>query len=293
MNIPQMESFVCVARTHSFTKAAQQMHLTQQALSKSIARLEKDLGVELFIRDDRKIAMTEVGQKLLPVAESLLKTHAEHEELIDKIIKQNRSTFTVVFENSVLLNSFPVDLLSRVGDIRIHSFVGHSSPACLKAVQEQKAHCAFCQKPDDLQGLRYFQVIHRYPYVIMSRNHPFAKKSSIQLQDLKEEAHAWLTIDSLFFQQYYSACLAEGFFPRITKEYPALNLVHQAISSSMEITVGIGIFKSEKDGELVRRPLKCDSCILDIGFIYPSEDSKRTELLLSYFKTVKEVLNQA
>lgn len=65
MEIYQLKHFLAVAHTASFTKAAQRMHITQPALSGSVARLELELGTKLFSRNRRAVALTPAGHRLL------------------------------------------------------------------------------------------------------------------------------------------------------------------------------------------------------------------------------------
>lgn len=68
----QLEAFCAVARLASFTRAAAALHTTQPALSVQIAQLEAALGLRLFDRSTRKVAITSVGRELLPRAERTL-----------------------------------------------------------------------------------------------------------------------------------------------------------------------------------------------------------------------------
>ena len=61
MDLRVLRYFLMVAKEQSFTKAAQQLHITQQTLSRQLADFEKELGVSLFIRSGRKITLTEEG----------------------------------------------------------------------------------------------------------------------------------------------------------------------------------------------------------------------------------------
>jgi len=63
-----LRGFEAAARHLSFTKAAQEMHLTQSALSRQIRELEEQLGVELFDRRHRALSLTDAGRLLLPTA---------------------------------------------------------------------------------------------------------------------------------------------------------------------------------------------------------------------------------
>ena len=139
MNIQQLKGFICVAQTRNISKAAQQMHLTQQALSKSIGKLEEELGVALFVRSDRQTVLTDIGRKLLPVARSLLQKHEDHEKLMREIIEQNSHSVKIAFENTVLLNGFPADMLSRIGDITITAYLGADNASCVNDVLERRA----------------------------------------------------------------------------------------------------------------------------------------------------------
>lgn len=72
MNLEQLSSFVEVARLGNFTKAAEQLHLTQPSLSRQIATLETDLGAELFHRSRGGSRLTAAGESLLPWARRML-----------------------------------------------------------------------------------------------------------------------------------------------------------------------------------------------------------------------------
>ncbi|HWM41870.1 MAG TPA: LysR family transcriptional regulator [Burkholderiales bacterium] len=73
----QLKAFVLAARHQSFSRAAEQLFITQPGMSMLLRELEGQLGFRLFDRTTRKVALTELGSKLLPVAErSLLEFEA-------------------------------------------------------------------------------------------------------------------------------------------------------------------------------------------------------------------------
>ncbi|CAN5347473.1 LysR substrate-binding domain-containing protein [soil metagenome] len=72
MNLEQLQSFVTVAQLGHFTRAAEQLRLTQPSLSRQIAALESDLGVELFHRARGGSTITSAGESLLPLARRML-----------------------------------------------------------------------------------------------------------------------------------------------------------------------------------------------------------------------------
>ncbi len=72
MNLEQLRGFAEIATTGHFTRAAEQLHLAQPSLSRQIASLERELGVELFHRVRGNIALTGAGERLLPLARRML-----------------------------------------------------------------------------------------------------------------------------------------------------------------------------------------------------------------------------
>ncbi|MEC8483415.1 MAG: LysR family transcriptional regulator, partial [Pseudomonadota bacterium] len=72
MNIKQVKAFLSVAESLSFAQAANQLHLSQPALSLAIKGLEEALGGKLLTRTTRTIALTPEGDALVPIAKRLL-----------------------------------------------------------------------------------------------------------------------------------------------------------------------------------------------------------------------------
>src|SRR5215213_4126352 len=70
-----LRHFVAVAEELHFTRAAARLYLAQQALSRDIARLERQLGLRLFARTTRRVALTPDGERLLARARELLALH--------------------------------------------------------------------------------------------------------------------------------------------------------------------------------------------------------------------------
>lgn len=96
MEIKQLEIFACVAKTLSFSKAAQIMYVSQPTVSAYISSLEKELGVQLLVRNTKEVSLTKAGADFLPYAKKMLSLreqaffsvregYKEHEGAIDII----------------------------------------------------------------------------------------------------------------------------------------------------------------------------------------------------------------
>ena len=85
MDIASLQAFVIVADSGSFSVAADQLRLTQPAISKRIAALETDLNVRLFDRLGRAVRLTEAGTVLLPRARLILSEVEESSAFLDSL----------------------------------------------------------------------------------------------------------------------------------------------------------------------------------------------------------------
>jgi DNA-binding transcriptional LysR family regulator len=72
LNLRDIRAFIAVAQTGSFTRAAARLHLSQPALTVQIRRLEETVGLRLFDRNSRNVALTPTGRELLPVLQKSL-----------------------------------------------------------------------------------------------------------------------------------------------------------------------------------------------------------------------------
>src|SRR5258708_39308701 len=77
IDIDQLRTFIAIAETGSFTKAAEFVHKTQSAVSMQMKRLEERLGRPIFTRDGRASKLTEDGERLLDYARRIVKLNVE------------------------------------------------------------------------------------------------------------------------------------------------------------------------------------------------------------------------
>ncbi|AEV81578.1 LysR family transcriptional regulator [Actinoplanes sp. SE50] len=95
MDLRQLEYFVAVAETGSFTRAAQRVHITQSGVSAQIKALEHELGAELFIRSGRTARLTDAGSVALRHARAALDSTLDLRDAIDEVKGLIRGRLTI------------------------------------------------------------------------------------------------------------------------------------------------------------------------------------------------------
>lgn len=107
METPDLAAFVSVAETASFSKAAEGLHLTQSAVSRRIASLEKRLEARLFDRVGRSVALTEAGRALLPRARRILADLDDTRTLIRNLTGAVSGALTLATSHHIGLHRLP------------------------------------------------------------------------------------------------------------------------------------------------------------------------------------------
>ncbi|MEW9519820.1 LysR family transcriptional regulator [Streptomyces tubercidicus] len=101
LSLRQLEAFAAVARAGSFTAAAGELHVSQSALSRTVAELERTVRVRLLVRDTRNVALTPQGAELLAVAERVLSAHRAEMNQLSRFLAGERGTVTIATLPSV------------------------------------------------------------------------------------------------------------------------------------------------------------------------------------------------
>ena len=114
MKISQMEYFSCVCQCGSITKAAKELHISQPSVTTAVHELEKELGVNLFLRRNNKIQLTEEGRFVQERIDGILKSmDTLNRDLNDFVGQKNHIRLGVPLQ----IGSFLLPLLFDVDGI--------------------------------------------------------------------------------------------------------------------------------------------------------------------------------
>ena len=156
MDFRQLENFVEVCEKMSFTKAANNLYISQQGVSKSIKALEEELGVRLFFRTNSSLALTNYGTILLQHARGLVKDYTAILTEINEEKNRDKDSITVGLTSGVS-NFLPVNLfedyLQSHPKIRI-SIREYNDTTVDEALLNGEIDIGFCVGPIDRKKLK-------------------------------------------------------------------------------------------------------------------------------------------
>lgn len=188
-DLRQLEYFVSVARTGSFTKAADDLGIAQPSLSEQISKLEKTLGAALFERLNRRVELTPVGLAILGKAQALLEDAAALPEFFDRAQEGVRGTLRVGAIPTILpyfLAPLLKGFTERYPEVDLH--VRESTTAELvELVLEGLIDVAILSLPVDGAGLVMKELFRDPLHLAVPESHALANAGKVQLRRVSEE----------------------------------------------------------------------------------------------------------
>ena len=247
MEIRWLEAFVAVAEELHFGRAAARLQLAQSPLSQTIRKLERELGVTLFDRSTRSVALTPAGEALLPHA------HRVFEEL--ELARQSTRAVSGVFYGTVsvgfsgALNHLTLPPLTRAVRQRYPEvtlkLVGRvMTRDGVEQVERGALDLAFVALPLDPSPLVRTRLIAREPLgVALPVDHPRAGAPAVDLVDLAGDGfittpHA---LGSGLQETGLRACVNAGFRPRIVQEITDPFMILTLVAAG----VGVALMSAE------------------------------------------------
>ena len=100
MNIEKLITFVTIADEKSISKAAEKLHMTQSAASQQISSLEKNLGLNLLVRNGRNVILSEEAEEILPYARCLIEDYDRFSEIVN-MKRDNHSPLRIFYTGYV------------------------------------------------------------------------------------------------------------------------------------------------------------------------------------------------
>jgi DNA-binding transcriptional LysR family regulator len=261
----QLNTFSVVAKNLHFTKAAEELKLTQSAVSHQIKSLEEELGVKLFLRKNKQNFLTPQGKKVLNYAERILLQI----ELMRKEIKENKDSLqgkikivAVPRSLNVPFHEIKREFQMMYPDIELFFESAINSDTVFENVRKGISDIGFTTQNQDFQDLLMIPFGKFEMLFVVGKNHPLNKKKKAILSDLENEEWALFEEGSWLRKQTDNIFLQQNFVPKIVSE--------------------------SNDGAVIRSLIKENSCV---GFLpnWGIIDALEEKKLISV--TIKDVKN--
>lgn len=198
MNIYNLRYFVTLARIRQYTKAAEELCITQPSLSHAISQMEKELGVKLFEKNGHKITLTQFGEEFFSYAEKTL------DVLDDGIASIKRSAMGNGTIRLGLVRPLGISYVPRMAAAFIKKnpkldidFTFHTDVTgrLLDDMQLGKYDLLFCSKPSEEYHFTAEPVMKQRLVLITPKGHPLAKKRKRSINLAETAGYSYVCFD--------------------------------------------------------------------------------------------------
>jgi DNA-binding transcriptional LysR family regulator len=187
MDTQTLRAFLSVAKHQSFSEAAEELFLTQPAVSKRIISLEEQLDSKLFDRVGRKVSLTPTGNALLPKARAILNLIKSTEQELHNLSQQVSGSLEIICSHHVGLHRLPPILKEyarRFPDVDLKIEFGESESGYEQVLHGDKELALITLAPHPHANLISQTIWHDKMKFVCSLDHPLAAIENIQLSDL-------------------------------------------------------------------------------------------------------------
>lgn len=230
MELEQLRHFLKVAEFSNFTKAANAVGLSQPALSRSIARLEAELGQPVFERQTRHLALTEAGQLLLGRAQQILSLVDDTKVEIGDDGQTGRVRVAAI---PTIAPFFLPELLKRFRAESPRASVivqEDTTDNLLKKLSDGEVDVAIMARPLEASYLEIEDLFEEELLLVMAADHPLRHKKQIRITDIEALPFVLLGEAHCLTSNVLSFCRQKAFQPLAIERTSQLATVQELVS---------------------------------------------------------------
>ncbi len=237
MELRHLLYFKTVAEVLHFTKAAEKLHISQPPLTRQIKELENELGVQLFVRNNKRVELTDAGRYFLEASESLIRQLERSKQLVKQIHDAVSGEFRIGY-----ISSTPQVFLARV----LQKLKGKSpllktrlyelaTIKQIKALEEGKLDIGILRAPVSSTQLEV-RSLWRDDFSLV---YPIHWKLTRAAEDLAHQAFiSYNRVYAPYYHtQFLACCQRLGFKPDIVHECNNMHSILRLVENGLGIAI--------------------------------------------------------
>ncbi|MEU9123012.1 LysR family transcriptional regulator [Streptomyces sp. NPDC048506] len=213
----QLRYFVAVAERRSFTRAAEDVFVAQQALSQQIKALEETLGVRLLDRTSRRVDLTPAGAAYLADCKRLLSAASRAARHARAVAAGEVGTLRVAYTVTAVYDTLPVltaHLARQAPGLRVQTREIFAADVC-RMLRDERCDIALAPRTDHPKGIARRTVRREELMAAVGDGHPLADRPAVELAGLRDETFQLWPREMApgYYDAVVGACRGAGFEP--------------------------------------------------------------------------------
>lgn len=239
MTLQQLQYFRTLARVLHYTKASEILMISQPSLSYSITELEKELNVSLFLKQGKKIKLSLYGELFLNYVERSLDLLDEGKKTLELFVDPLKGRINLGYlyslSSSLIPNIIGNFYKDKANKSITFNFVQNLNNLLIDDLKSGKIDLAFCVKPS--KDTSSIPILEQELYLIVSKNHPYAGRKEISLQEVQDEPFVFLNKNSGLREMLDDIFKDMGVKPKIAFEAEECNAIMTFVSLNFGISI--------------------------------------------------------
>ncbi|WP_318459113.1 LysR family transcriptional regulator [Photobacterium leiognathi] len=238
MDSRQLSYFLVLAETKNFTRAAEKLHIAQPALSMTIKKLEQQLGLCLFSRNDRKVELTDEGKVLLPHAKNIIQQIKDAQTAMSELRGLEKGEVRVGIPSMLGSYFFPEIIMgfkNQYPNLKL-SIVEAGTQSIRKMIIDGELDFGVIINHELPETLHPEPILKSQMVAVVSEQHEFATRKSLSFQDFFSQELVMFKHGYFHRETIDSICEKHQFTPNISFETNLLAMIFKIVRQDFAIT---------------------------------------------------------
>ena len=268
MDLSQLSQFRVLARVQHMTRAAEELGVAQPSLSKTIKRLEDELGVALFDRPGRQIRLNALGKAYLEQIDQAFFALEEGRRQVRDRADLDRGEIALAAEALHWLPDLLRDFKSAHPAARFRLFQ-RAPDEFARLISAREIDFGFASDPLIFPGATWQHVLTEEVYLMLPRGHRWAGRESIPLGEVRAEGIVTGRRGSTLRDRMDASCRQAGFAPQIVCESDEGAAVRDFVASGLGVAFIPALMRAQwGEQDLCWLHLTDPACTLTLGMVW-------------------------
>lgn len=271
MDLANLNAFIAIAETGSFSAAGEYLHLTQPAVSKRIAGLEQQLNVRLFDRLGREVSLTEAGRALLPRAYQILNVLDDTRRALTNLTGEVSGRLTLATSHHIGLHRLPSLLRTftrTYPNVALDIEFLDSEVAYEEILHGRAELAVITLAPQPHSLVKAVQVWDDPLDFVAAPEHPLANTPNVKLADVVDYPAVFPGGNTFTHHIVSALCEAQGLKPNIAMSTNYMETIKMMVSIGLAWSV---LPRTMLDEQVKRIPLPGIQLRRQLGYIVHTE----------------------
>ncbi len=280
MDINRLNEFIVLATDLNYSRAANELFLTQPALSRHIHDLEEALGAQLFVRDTHKVCLTPIGEMFLADAKDILKKYDRALEKVRDAASDISQQINIGFLGAAVqpfLSMFLNEFEASHPQIHTHLESSHLDPL-IRMLENDRIDICFVTHVDDtvMTGIHSETLLSDPLMVVLHPSHPLAERESLSLKDLSDVPFIGFDDENPYTNELHSQL-----FKNAASNYNVVEKAPNVDTAIFFVKMNMGAFIIPSHlrfltAGLVVLPLEDESCKVHLNLLWKKSNPNPT-----------------